>query len=148
MKIEITVVYPEVKRQPPNPSEDEQHYSYDMNTGCKVWREQSDLRERLCDFLFAGCGKFPGLFDGLEGQPFDAGDPVIDEIHNQWAQFKTRSMSVGDLICIDPTGLNEWWMCANVGWSKLTGEQVRSWLDYPRQYGCCSFEINEWLKTF
>jgi hypothetical protein len=145
-KIQITVVYPKVDRNFPDPSAAEQRFPIELNVGCDNWQNSAAIRNSFCELLFAGAGNAPSLYEAQSPfTPFDSGDSGINNVHRQWATQHTRSMSVGDLIVIDPNGLNEWWLCDVVGFTLLTAEQVKSWLDYPRKYGCCSFELKKWL---
>ena len=146
MKVELEVVYPAVNRAWPNPSDPERRFLVVLDVGNSTWKTSSARRHHFCSLLFAGCGNHPGLFDGIEPvQPFDSGDRVINNVHNQWATQRTRSMSVGDLVVIKE--LNETWLCDNVGWVLLIPEQAESWLKHPRKYGCCSFELSEWMEA-
>jgi len=153
MKVDFEVIYPGVKRSFPNPSATwhlEKRFSVVLNIGCSGWKTNTAIRQGFCELLFNGFGNHPGLSDsvGYDPQgwqpPFDSGDPGINNVHSQWAPLKTRSMSVGDLVVIKE--INETWLCDNCGWVLLTPEQVKSWLEYPRQYGCCSFEVSDWMK--
>jgi hypothetical protein len=144
MKVDFEVIYPGVERSFPNPSALEKRFPVVLNIGCSGWKTNTTIRQGFCELLFNGFGNHPGNFDGIPGQPFDSGDPGINNVHSQWAPLKTRSMSVGDLVVIKE--INETWLCDNCGWVLLTPEQVKSWLEYPRQYGCCSFEVSDWMK--
>jgi len=146
-KIQIEVVYPRVERQFPNPSDDERQFFGEMTIGYETWKTSATIRKGFCEMIFAGCGNHPGLHDGQLDMAFDAGDPGVNSVHHQWKEARIRSMSVGDLIHLDPAGLNEWWMCDAFGFVVLTKEEVDSWLAYPRQYGCCSFEVRKWKKA-
>ena len=115
------------------------------------------MRKGFCDLLFAGCGNHPGLWDGDPDHEFDAGDQGINNVHRQWAvaprpiewaAARTRSMSVGDVVCVDPAGLCEFWLCDSFGWILLTTKQAESWLKFPRRYGCCSSELKEWMDLY
>ena len=147
MKVKLFVHYPAVSRQFPDPSEDEHLMPVELNIGCSTWQENTAMRHGFCNLVYDGFGNHPGLYDGMEGQPFDAGDQGINNVHRQWATYKTRSMSIGDIVNIDPNGLNEYWLCDSVGFTLLTEEQANSWLNYPRQYGCCSFELRQWKRA-
>ncbi len=147
MKVDLSVTYPKVTRQWPDPSEAETVFPIELNIGCPCWQENTAMRHGFCELLFAGCGNHPGLDDGIEGAPFDSGDRGINNVHRQWAPVKTRSMCIGDLINIDPNGLDEFWLCDSAGFVLLTQEQAVSWLDFPRQYGCQGFEVREWKKA-
>lgn len=127
-KVEFAVVYPKVERKSPNPSDQEQIFTNHLNIGCEGWKTSPAMRQGFCDRIFAG---------------MNAGS----QSEFPWfLKTRVRSMSVGDLVNIDPDGLNEWWVCDSCGWAILTDEQVDSWLAYPRQYGCCSFELADWMK--
>jgi len=153
MKVELEVLYPAVNRAWPNPSDAERRFSVVLDVGCSDWKTNTAMRHGFCELLFAGCGNHPGLNDMVHYESHDpnfrpafmSGDKGIDNVHNQWAPVKTRSMSVGDVVLIKE--LNEAWVCDNCGWVLLTPEQVQSWLNYPRQYGCSSFELSDWMKT-
>lgn len=145
MKVELEVIYPAVNRTWPNPSDTERRYPVVLNVGCSTWKTNTAMRHGFCELLFAGCGNDPGLCDGIEGQPFDAGDRGINNVHHHWIQANVRSMSVGDIVWIKT--LNEFWACDSCGWVLLTPEQTASWLQYPRQYGCSSLELSEWMET-
>lgn len=144
MKVELEVLYPAVNRPWPNPSDTERRFPVVLDVGCSTWKTNTARRQGFCDFLFAGCGNDPGLFDGVVGQPFNAVDQRYVNIHKQWATQRTRSMSVGDVVIIKE--LNEAWVCDSCGWALLTPEQVESWLKYPRKYGCCFLELSDWMN--
>jgi hypothetical protein len=145
-EVHYRLIYPRVDRVPSVHSEKQRVIDGHLNIGCSSWKTNTAMRKGFCDLLFAGCGNHPGLWDGVEGHPFDSGDQGINNVHRQWAVARTRSMSVGDVVCIDPAGLCEFWLCDSVGWVLLNSEQVKSWLQFPRKYGCCSFELSQWLK--
>lgn len=148
MKVQCVVILPGLDRADvPAQYRSQRNIPVELNVGCEYWQSEASFREGLCDLLFAGFGNHPGLWDGFEEHRFDSGDEGINNVHRQWELAKTRSMSVGDVVVIDPDGLNEHWICEGCGWNRLTPEQAKSWLDYPRQYGCCGFEISAWRKS-
>ena len=147
MKVHIDLIYPAVNRTQPHPSFSEKRIPIVLNIGCNSWQENTAMRQGFCNTIFAGAGNHPGNDDGQFGAPFDAGDPGINNVHGQWVKYRTRSMSVGDVVCIDPDGAREFWICDSVGWDLLTEEQANSWLKFPRSYGCCSFEVNDWMTA-
>lgn len=147
MKVNCVLVYPKLDNfEAPLAWRSTRSIPIELNIGCPDWETNTAMRHGFCELIFAGAGNHPGLWDGVEGHPFESGDRGIDNVHRQWALARTRSASVGDLVNIDPDGLNEWWVCDSVGWVLLTPEQAESWLEYPRQYGCCSFELSEWME--
>jgi len=147
MKVKCFLTYPKVTRHFPGLSDPQRCIPIELNIMCDAWKQNTAMRQGFCELIFAGAGNHPGLWDGYEGYPFDSGDAGINNVHRQWAAApQLRSMSVGDLINIDPPGLDEWWLCDSVGWILLTAEQAKSWLEYPRKYGCDSFELKEWME--
>ena len=150
MKINYAVIYPNVKRQAPNPSDDERMIVGAMEVGCETWKTSAGMRHAMCETLFAGFGNHPGNEHDqmmMEGIEWDSGDPGVNRAHSYWQGAHVRSMSVGDLINIDPAGLNEYWICCSCGFTLLFPEQADAWLNYPRHFGCCGFELNKWLET-
>lgn len=146
-KVQYTVVYPKVERKFPDPSDPERQFSGEANIGCDTWKSSAAMRHGFCEMIFAGAGNHPGIHDGEIGMPFDSGDPGVNRVHGYWASARVRSMSIGDLINIDPKGLNEWWLCDSCGFVILSEDEVVSWLDFPREYGCCGFEVRKWKKA-
>jgi hypothetical protein len=144
MKVDYLIIYPAVSRS--FPSQDQRNFSGELNVGCTSWQANTAMRHGMCELLFAGCGNHPGNDLGPDFQ-FDSGDQGINNVHRQWETYKTRSMSIGDVICLDPNGLEEWWICDTCGFTLLTDEQVTSWLTFTRQYGCSFIELNDWLDT-
>ena len=143
MKVNCVLVYPAFQHCAHCA---EQHIPIRLNIGCPEWQTNTAMRHGFCELIFAGAGNHPGLWDGDPDHEFDAGDRGINNVHRQWAEARTRSASVGDLVNIDPAGLNEWWVCDVCGWTLLTTVQAKNWLEYPRQ-SCSSFELNKWLDS-
>ena len=135
MKVNYVIVLPAVQRQWPSPSDSERYIANHLNIGCNTWQTNTAMRKGFCERIFAGAGNHPGT--QAEGGTFD-----------WWRGERARSMSVGDLIHLDPKGLNEWWVCDSIGFILMTESQALAWLAWPgRKYGCCSFELSEWLDS-
>lgn len=148
MKVDCVLVYPKLDIfEAPPAWRSTRSIPIELNIGCPDWQHNTAMRHGFCELIFAGAGNHPGLWDGDPDHEFDAGDRGINNVHRQWAAARTRSASVGDLINIDPQGLNEWWVCDTCGWTLLTPDQAAQWLIYPRQYGCSSIELNKWMDT-
>lgn len=148
MKVETIVIYP--------PTFGAQYripacqFSVDLNIGCSTWQEEEsygtdEIRKGFCDLLFAGCGNHPGDEAAeIEFGEFDSGDPGINRVHEQWAKQRIRSMSVGDVVVIDPHRNPSYFICDASGWLNVSSYQAISWLLYPRQYFGASHELREW----
>jgi hypothetical protein len=147
MKVNFRLVYPSVSNG--IHSSPQRTIEGHLNIGCGgTWKTNTAMRHGFCELIFAGAGNHPGNEqDQMNGFEFDSGDRGINNVHRQWARAKVRSMSVGDLINLDPDGMNEWWICNSIGFVLLTAEQTQAWLSYPRAYGCCSFELNKWMES-
>lgn len=148
MKVITSVIYPEVFGERHVP---ETRFFINLNIGCESWKTDEEMQKGLCDLLFAGCGNHPGNEWEREWNlgftpAFDSGDPGINNVHHQWETQKTRSMSVGDMVLIDPKGIAQWFICDSIGWLPVSTKEATSWMIHRRQYGCCSFELNEWKK--
>lgn len=79
-----------------------------------------------------------GIFAGWN---YGSGDEFTFFLHQN-----CRSMSVGDVVALykpDKIG-SEWFICNPCGWLKVNATQAQSWLDFPREYGCSSFELRKW----
>lgn len=147
MQVQCYLIYPAVKRELPENSDIEKYIPIELNIGCDTWKTNTAMRKGFCELVFAGAGNHPGNeSDQMAGYEFDSGDKGINNVHRQWALARTRSMSVGDILKIDIGEQDEYWLCDSVGFVLLTPDQAGSWLNYPRKYGCCSFELNQWLK--
>jgi hypothetical protein len=134
-EVHYRLIYPRVDRVPSAYSEKQRVIDGHLNIGCDSWKTNTAMRKGFCDTIFAGAGNHPHL-KSEGGQQFD-----------WWRTAKARSMSVGDVVNIDPAGLNEFWICESCGWILLTAEQATSWLEFPRKYGCDMFELREWFAT-
>lgn len=146
MKVTTSVIYPEVFGERYTP---ERRFTIDLNIKCEAWRADVKMQKGLCEMLFAGCGNHPGNEWEMEWNPgftpkFDSGDNGINNVHYQWEKQETRSMSVGDLVLIDPRGIAQWFVCDSAGWLPLSTKEATSWMMHRRKYGGCSFELNEW----
>ena len=149
MKVQFDLIYPSVNRQFPQPSDSEKHIPIVLNMGCELWKTNTAMRQGFCNLIFAGAGNHPGNdYDRQFGAEFDAGDPGINNVHRQWAKAgRMRSMSVGDIVRIDPDNFNEYWVCDSLGWTLLSETEATDWLNFPRNYGCCGFELTEWMEN-
>jgi len=145
-KVEYLVVYPRVDRPDNCYVDPERTIRGNLNICCDSWKTNTAIRMGFCDLIYAGFGNHPGLHDGNPNMPFDSGDAGVNHAHDFWAKARIRSMSIGDLICIDPHGMSEWWLCDNVGFVILSDDEVTSWLNFPRKYGCDMFEVKQWMK--
>jgi len=144
-EVHYRLIYPAVSRVPASNSDKQRVIDGHLTIGCASWHSNTAMRKGFCDLIFAGAGNHPGLWDGDTEHEFDAGDKGINKVHQRWQESKVRSMSVGDMVNLDPAGLNEFWICDSVGWVLLTPEQATSWLEFPREYGCCGFELSQWM---
>ena len=131
--IDYTVIYPAVQHD--NPSNDPKIAEYGKQRSFMnvvlPGRHNHDHLERI----FAG-------MNGGSGSEF----PWFLQAH-------VRSMSVGDVVVlykVDPKSdrfLGTWFICDSCGWLEVNVTQAQSWLDFPRKYGCCSFELRQWQKS-
>ena len=103
-------------------------------------------REEVCDILFAGFGNHPGNEQdlGFPGYQFTTGNETIDSAHRRWAIAKTRSMSVGDMVNFENSDV--YYICDSCGWLPVRKELADKWLAFPREYGCCSFELRKFKQ--
>lgn len=145
MKVNCVLIYPPVDGiQSPVSI---RHIPIELNIGCHKWQTNTAMRHGFCELVFAGAGNHPGLYDGGPNYyGFDSGDAGINNVHGQWEVATARSMSVGDMLNIDPNGINEFWLCDSVGFVLLTEEQAWSWLNYPREFCCDSIALMNWKK--
>ncbi len=134
-EVHYRLILPRVDRVPSVYAEKQRVIDGHLSVGCDTWKTNTAMRKAFCDTIFAGAGNHPYL-KSEGGQCFD-----------WWRTVKARSMSVGDVVNLDPAGLNEFWICDSVGWVLLTTEQAESWLNFPREYGCDMFELKKWLET-
>ncbi len=106
------------------------------------------VRDSICDLLFAGFGNHPGNEQdmGFSDYKFTTGNPVIDRIHQHWAIVHARSMSVGDVVHFDDS--DTYYICDSSGWLPVNEVTAKSWLNFPREYGCCSFELKKFKKLY
>lgn len=136
------MIYPAVNRQAPNPSDPERGFY-----GALSLPNDVTPREEVCDILFAGFGNHPGneMDMGRPGYRFTTGNPSIDSAHLRWQMARARSMSVGDVVNFENSNL--YYICDSSGWYIVNKELATSWLKFPRQYGCCSFELRQWKQA-
>jgi len=126
--IPFRVFYPKVDRTFPAPSDDQKEFaSFLTFAGKRVETTEAD-RQGFCDWIFAGMGNSPHTEDAFS-----------------WFR-NDRSMSVGDVVFLPES--NEWFICDNCGWLVVTEREATLWLNHPRKYGCCMFELSEWKRTF
>ena len=118
------VIYPSVERQWPSPSSPEQLF----NRNFISLESDSISRTIVADRIFGG---WQGT--GL-GNEFPA-----------FLKLGCRSMSVGDVIHFENS--NQWHICDSCGWLTVSLNEVRSWLIFPRKYGCYMIELNDWKAT-
>lgn len=137
MKVKFQVIYPAVTNC--FPSIKEQHYTGEVETDVPNWASRYDtnaLQCNMCERIFAGCGNSPA--------------PESDG--GTWGWFlnlRVRSLCVGDVVVFDPESPdwgNRIWVCASVGWKRLTPEQYFNWCRYPRQFTSDSFGLNKFLR--
>jgi hypothetical protein len=127
IRLNYTVIYPEVTRKWPDPSDPRREFR-DYLEVVPLERGGTPVSEEtLCDVIFAG-------MNGGSCQDFP-----------WWEEAHVRSMSVGDVICFDNS--DRFYICDSVGWLPVDKSQLDSWLSFPREYGCCSFELSKWKKT-
>ncbi len=122
--ITYTVIYPAVNHD--NPTND----PYITSVGKqRSFKHSIDcLHSEVLETLFAG-------MNGGSGAEFP-----------WFLGAQARSMSVGDVVKLelDVKIDDEWFICDSFGWLPVTPVQAQSWLDFPRKYGCCSFELSKW----
>ncbi len=140
INLRYSVTYPKVARA--SYPEPEREYR-----GSVPLSNDSVPREKVCDVLFAGFGNHPGNEQdlGFPGYVFTTGNGSIDFVHQRWVIARTRSMSVGDVVNFENSDI--YYICDSCGWFSVFKDQARRWLDFPRQYGCCSFELKQWKKA-
>lgn len=143
MKVDYQIVYPASGAEFPSRPIPQKVMEGYLVVGCSEWMTNETFRRGFCDLIFAGCGNHPGNEpDQSFGAEYDSGDPGINRVHRQWEPYRTRSMSVGDLVRI--VAINEWWLCDVIGWVKLTKEQADSWRSFPRQFAFGGGELRHW----
>lgn len=137
IRLSYSVTYPEVKRL--------EHPENEREIRGSVRLESDSIpREQVCDMLFAGFGNHPGNDYERQGTdiPWTAGNWSIDLVHYRWQKAQVRSMSVGDVIHFENSKV--YYICDSCGWLPVSFDLAQSWLKFPRQYGCCSFELKQW----
>ncbi len=137
IRLNYLVIYPKVASAAC--SEPEHSFGGWINTDGDSTKDQL----KACDALFDGFGNHPGN-DG-DVYVFRSGNDNVDKAHARWEIAQTRSMSVGDVVTF-PSIPDTYFICDSIGWLTVNKTLADKWLAYPREYGCCSFELEKFLK--
>jgi hypothetical protein len=136
--LRYSVTYPKVGRL--------EHPERELR-GLITVKDDVTSREDVCSILFAGFGNHTGNERDWDfpGFVFTTGDDSTDMAHRRWEVAGVRSMSVGDVVTFENSETS--YICDCCGWMAVPKVQARRRLDFPRQYGCCSFELRQWKKA-